>query len=74
MTTRKRRQAERIKAYGLALHRHHCGQEIFIGANGQFFVAEAHADRDTQPGKSAITVCPQCGRDLDRASLAVAEP
>jgi hypothetical protein len=74
MTTRKRRQAERIKAYGLVLHRHRCGREIFVGADGQFFAAEAHADSDTQPGKTAIMVCPQCGRELDRPSLAVFEP
>lgn len=72
MTTRKRRQVERIKAYGLVLKQHRCGQGIFVGADGCFFAAENRDRRCTDAGKEAITVCPQCGRNLHEQDLEVA--
>jgi hypothetical protein len=64
MTTRKRRQAERIKAYGLILNHHRCGRGIFVGADGRFFAAENRDRGRIDAAREAITVCPECGRDL----------
>jgi hypothetical protein len=73
MTTRKRRQADRIKAYGLILNNHRCGRGIFIGADGRYFAAEDRAQGRVDAAKEAITVCPQCRRDLVREDMQVAE-
>lgn len=73
MTTRKRRQAERIKVYGLILSHHRCGQEIFVGADGRFFAVETRDRGRKDAAKEAITVCPHCGKYLQREDLEVPE-
>lgn len=73
MTTRKRRQAERIKAYGLVLNHHCCGRGIFIGADGRFFAAEARDRGRTDAAKEATMICPECGKSLQPQDFEVTE-
>ncbi len=70
MTTRRKRQAQRMKAYGLVLKTHRCGRAIFVGDDNLFFPAQERSGMDPVPGKEPIAACPQCGREILAKDLA----